>query len=85
SWMVHAYRARNALQQMQPVDFAKPVVFENWVDQNERLARVHYRDAIWEAQVEAGVEVEAGATLYIVSTDGNTLKVVKSRPKGKQK
>jgi len=84
SWLVHAYRVRNALQQMKPVDFAKPVIFEGWVDQNEHLARVRYRDAFWEAQVEAGAEVQAGATLYILSADGNTLKVVKSRPDGNQ-
>jgi len=84
-WLVHAYRVRNALQQMKHIDYAKPVIFEGWVDQNENLARVRYRDATWEAQVEAGAEVKAGATLYILSAEGNTLKVVKSRPDGKQK
>jgi len=84
SWMVHAYRARNTLQQMQPVDFAKPVTFEKWMNQRERLARVRYRDASWEAQVADDAEVEAGGTLYILSTVGNTLRVTKTRPDWKQ-
>ena len=69
SWLVHTYRIRNAQQQMKPVDFANPVVFEAWVDQGERLARVRYRGAPWEAQVEADTGVEPGATLYILSAD----------------
>jgi membrane protein implicated in regulation of membrane protease activity len=84
SWMVHAYRARNALRQMKPIDFAKPVIFEKWVDQKERMARVRYRDASWEAQVEAGAEVEPGGTLYILAADGNTFRVAKTRPDWKQ-
>jgi membrane protein implicated in regulation of membrane protease activity len=84
SWMVHAYRARNALQQMKPVDFAKPVTFEKWTNQQERLARVRYRDAFWEAQVTDHAEVEAGDTLYILSSEGNTLRVTKTRPDWKQ-
>ena len=84
SWLVHAYRIRNALQQMKPVDFAKPVIFEKWVDQKERLARVRYRDASWEAQVEAGTDIEPGSTLYILAADGSTFRVVTARPDGKQ-
>lgn len=85
SWMVHVYRARNALQQMKPVDFAKPVTFENWMNQRERLARVRYRDASWEALVADDGEIETGGTLYILSAEGNMLRVTKTRPDWKQK
>lgn len=80
SWLVHGYRIRNAQQQMKPVDFARPVTFEKWMNQQDRLARVRYRDASWEALVESDAGIEAGATLYILSTDGNMLRVSKSRP-----
>ena len=80
SWMVHGYRARNKQQQMKPVDFARPVIFEKWLNRQDRLARVRYRDAFWEAQIRDDAEVETGSTLYILSTDGNTLQVTRDRP-----
>lgn len=82
SWMVHAYRARNAQRQMKPIDFAKPVIFEKWTNQREHLARVRYRDASWEALVKGDAEVDAGGTLYILSTEGNLLRVTTKRPTG---
>lgn len=79
-WLVHNYRIRNSQQQMQPVDFGQPVMFEAWIDESNRIARVRYRNAPWEASVESGVHVTEGGTLYISSSLGNTLLVVKSRP-----
>src|SRR3970282_2232889 len=38
-YLVHAYRARNAAQQMQPIDAGQPASFESWVDQAAGLAR----------------------------------------------
>lgn len=77
---VHLYRARNALQQMTPVDAGQPANFEGWVDRGARLARVSYRGASWDALVEAGDAPEAGAILYVIATHGNTLKVTSRRP-----
>ena len=80
---VHIYRAKNSSQQMAPVDAGQPARFENWVDQGARLARVRYRGASWEALVEANPEaaaVDAGALLYVISANGNTLKVTVRRP-----
>lgn len=79
-WCVHLYRTKNTQQQMAPVDFAQPVVFEAWIDEGSRIARVRYRNAPWEAIVEAGTEVSPGNTLYIAAAEANTLTVVKSRP-----
>jgi len=81
---VHVYRAKNATQQMSPVDAGQPASFENWVDQGARLARVRYRGASWDALVEGdGQESTApapGSLLYVTATSGNTLKVTSRRP-----
>jgi membrane protein implicated in regulation of membrane protease activity len=77
---VHVYRAKNSTRQMAPVDAGQPANFENWVDQGARLARVSYRGASWDALVDGDAAVESGALLYVVSANGNTLKVTSRRP-----
>jgi len=77
---VHAYRAKNKAEQMPSIDAGMPANFESWVDSSARLARVRYRGASWEARVEGAEAVEPGATVYVLATDGNTLKVAKTRP-----
>ena len=77
---VHVYRAKNAKQQMPPIDAGMPASFESWIDAPARLARVRYRGASWDARIEGAEALEAGATLYVLAADGNTLKVSKSRP-----
>jgi membrane protein implicated in regulation of membrane protease activity len=77
---VHAYRARNAAQQMAPIDAGQPANFEGWVDQGAGLARVRYRGASWDARVEAGESPQPGALLYVLATEGNTLRVSAKRP-----
>jgi membrane protein implicated in regulation of membrane protease activity len=78
---VHLYRAKNKAQQMAPIDAGMPASFESWVDAKARLARVRYRGASWDARVE-GFEgaIEPGATVYVLATDGNTLRVARNRP-----
>ena len=77
---VHAYRARNRAQQMAPIDAGMPASFESWVDPRERLAKVRYRGASWEARVEGLEAIDPGTTLYVLAADGNTLRVAKNRP-----
>ena len=77
---VHVYRAKNVKGQMAPIDAGQPASFENWVDRNARRARVRYRGASWDALVDGEEAVDAGAMLYVVSTNGNTLKVTDRRP-----
>jgi membrane protein implicated in regulation of membrane protease activity len=80
-YWVHAYRVKNAAQQMAPVDAGQPASFEQWVDASARLARVRYRGASWEALVEGeGGEPAPGAMLYVLAANGNTLKVSTRRP-----
>lgn len=77
---VHIYRARNSAQQMPPIDSGMPASFESWLDAGARLARVRYRGASWDARVEGAEGLEPGATVYVLATDGNTLRVAKNRP-----
>ena len=72
---VHIYRARNQKQQMAPIDAGQPASFESWIDQASGLARVRYRGASWEARLQGGAALQPGAVLYVLATEGNTLKV----------
>jgi len=77
---VHVYRAKNTTRQMAHVDAGQPASFENWVDQGARLARVRYRGTSWDALVDGDAAVDAGAMLYVITANGNTLKVTTRRP-----
>lgn len=77
---VHVYRAKNAKQQMAPVDAGQPASFERWVDPGARLARVSYRGASWDALVDGEAAMDAGALLYVQKINGNTLSVSTRRP-----
>jgi membrane protein implicated in regulation of membrane protease activity len=77
---VHLYRVRSGAQRMPPIDLGMPARFESWLDAGSRLARVRYRGASWEAQVEGADALEPGATLFVLAADGNTLRVAKNRP-----
>lgn len=81
---VHVYRAKNGKQQMPSIDAGQPASFENWIDEGTRLARVRYRGTSWDARIEGDAQESAppasGSLLYVVRTDGNTLKVTARRP-----
>ena len=78
-WGVHVYRARDKGARMAPIDAGMPASFETWIDSGSRLARVRYRGASWDAHVEGAEALEPGTMLYVLSADGNTLKVAKKR------
>jgi membrane protein implicated in regulation of membrane protease activity len=77
---VHVYRARASTKRMPPIDLGMPASFESWLDARSRLARVRYRGASWDAEVQGNEALEPGATLFVLAADGNTLKVATSRP-----
>jgi membrane protein implicated in regulation of membrane protease activity len=79
-WGVHVWRAKHRTEQMPSIDAGMPANFESWIDAGSRLARVRYRGASWDARVEGADALEPGATVYVLATDGNTLKVAKTRP-----
>jgi len=79
-YAVHVYRAKNKVSQMPHIDAGMPASFESWIDAGARLARVRYRGASWDARVEGVEGLEPGATVYVLASEGNTLKVAKNRP-----
>jgi membrane protein implicated in regulation of membrane protease activity len=79
-YAVHLYRARTGARRMPPIDTGMPASFESWLDAGARLARVRYRGATWDAEVQGDEALEPGSTVFVVAADGNTLKVAKNRP-----
>jgi membrane protein implicated in regulation of membrane protease activity len=68
-----------ATPDMAPLDVGQPVTLQSWVNQADRVARVLYRDALWDAVVEGEFRGEAGEVFYITRIDGNTLRVAKHK------
>jgi membrane protein implicated in regulation of membrane protease activity len=64
---------------MRALDVGQPVALDSWINRDDRLARVKYRDALWDAVVEGEFRGEAGEVFYIRSVDGNTLRVAKQK------
>jgi len=60
-------------------DVGHPVIWEAWVNEPDRYARVRYRGASWEARVRGECAGQPGEMLYILAVDGNTLEVTKTR------
>ncbi len=62
------------------MDVGQTVAFESWISESQRLARVHYRGALWDAEVVSAGAVEAGAVLYVIATEGSRLRISTGRP-----
>ena len=77
---VYRYRQAHSPKRMRGLDVGQPAAFESWVNKDAGHARVKYRDALWDAQISGGASGESGEILYVVSVDGSTLKVSKTRP-----
>ncbi len=59
------------------------MVLEAWTDEAERIARVKYRGASWDARLARPQDHPVpGATLYIEGQEGNTLVVATAPPAG---
>ena len=81
--VVNRYRAPRAGGGEVPLDVGQNAVFESWRSENDRLARVRYRNAQWDARVidekiadekEAGAgAIAAGRVLHIRGVEGSTL------------
>jgi len=77
-WL-RAHRKGMAAPDMRPLDLGQPVQLESWTNRDDRLARVKYRDALWDAVVEGEFRGEAGEVFYITAVSGNLLHVAKQR------
>ncbi|MCX7891518.1 MAG: NfeD family protein [Burkholderiales bacterium] len=72
---IRAHRRARAVPEMPSFDVGQPVKLEQWVNRADGLARVMYRDALWDAVVEGDREVEPGALLFVHGVSGSTLHV----------
>jgi membrane protein implicated in regulation of membrane protease activity len=66
-----------ATPDMAPLDVGQAVTLQSWVNQADRVARVMYRDALWDAVVEGEARGETGEVFYITRVEGSTLRVAK--------
>lgn len=64
---------------MPSLDVGHLVTLDSWVNRGDRLARVKYRDALWDAVVEGEFRGEAGEVFYIRAVEGNTLRIAKQK------
>ena len=78
--MVTRYRKTQMSTPSVALDVGQSVVLDSWVSEKDRLARVRYRNAIWDAKLLDEQGAEAGHVLYIKHVDGNTLHVSTTRP-----
>lgn len=75
---VNARRKSANAPVMRPLDVGQPVALDSWINQPDRLARVRYRDALWDARVSGAASGEPGEIFYITAVRGNTLDVSKT-------
>ena len=82
SGVIWIHRRRQLMEPkvMPSPDVGQPVTWESWLNQPDRLARVRYRGASWDARVVGECAGEPGEMLYISAVNGNTLEVAKARP-----
>jgi membrane protein implicated in regulation of membrane protease activity len=78
--LVTRYRPAPSKSGGAALDVGQSVVLDSWVSEKDRLARVRYRNALWDARVVDGPATGAGQVLYIQNVDGNTLYVSSTRP-----
>jgi membrane protein implicated in regulation of membrane protease activity len=69
------FRPASAPANSGSLDIGQTVVFENWVSESDRLARVRYRNSMWDARVLDAGTLESGRVLHIRGVDSNTLHV----------
>ena len=62
------------------IDVGQSATFETWTDAGQRVARVRYRGAPWEALVEAGADPEPGGAVRVTAVDGTRLRVAGPSP-----
>lgn len=73
--VVGRYRGPRAVRGSASLDVGQSCVFESWVSENDRLARVRYRNTVWDARVLESNALESGRVLHIRAVEGNTLQV----------
>lgn len=77
--LVHRRRSGRRTASAQSLDVGEPVTLESWISEADGLARVSYRNAVWEAQVEGERPADA-RIFHIHAMQGNRLLVSARRP-----
>lgn len=77
---IRGRKAAVATPAMPSLDVGQPVTLDAWINRDDRLARVKYRDALWDAIVEGEFRGETGEVFYIRAVAGNTLRIAKHKP-----
>ena len=79
--LVTRYRARHtAAPDGGGLDVGQSVVLDSWLSEKDRIARVRYRNALWDAKVLDEQGVAVGNVLYIRNVEGSTLHVSTVNP-----
>jgi membrane protein implicated in regulation of membrane protease activity len=76
---IRSRKSALATPDMPSLDVGQSVTLASWVNQADRVARVKYRDALWDAVIDGEARGEAGEVFYITAVDGSTLHVAKRR------
>ena len=74
---IRSRRSALATPDMPSLDVGQSVTLQSWVNPADRVARVKYRDALWDAVVEGEARGETGEVFYITRVEGSTLRVAK--------
>ena len=72
------HRRSSTQAPMPSLDLGQPVSFDSWSSQSDRLARVKYRDAHWDARIVGECMGQPGEILYITGMQGSVLLVSKA-------
>ena len=76
--LVSRYRAKVSKDtSINAMDVGHRVTLDSWVNEAEGLARVRYRDTLWDAKVVG--ERGSGTTFYVRGLDGSTLQIAPER------
>ena len=77
---VQRHRRSSTQAPMPSLDLGQPVSFDSWSSQADRLARVKYRDAHWDARIFGECVGQPGEILHITGIQGSVLLVSKAPP-----
>ncbi len=77
--LVNRFRGKGKPASQQSLDVGQSVTLESWISEADGLARVNYRNALWEARVTGQRNAES-RVFYIHAVEGNTLQVTATRP-----
>ncbi len=77
-WVRKHHQRRNQ-PRMASLDVGQSVRWESWISEPDRLARVNYRGAAWDAKVEGECSGTVDEVLFITAVHGNQLTVSKGK------